>query len=156
VPSNASPTSVAAARRLALFTRWAGKAESLRRDGVIDSENYANFFASYGFFLARTGDIGRSLDLVRRAPALATEPWAPPIYRAKSLGALGHLLMCKREFEEVDRTLLQVFEFADEEDKRRRTNAMVRLFRQWGKEAEARQWEQRVDALNRRTSLEGS
>lgn len=115
---------------------------------MIDSENYTNFFASYGFFLARTGDIDRGIGLTRQALPLAEQHWTPRMHRAKLLGALGHLLMCKREFEEAKRNLLQAFEFADEEDKDRRTNAMVRLCRGWGSPAGARQWLQRSTNLD--------
>lgn len=134
-----------------LFTRWVDKAENLWRDGVIDSENYANFFASYGFFLARTGDLDHGIDRMRHALTLSAEHWTPRMHRAKLLGALGHLLMYKREFEEAERNLLQAFEFADEEDKTRRRNAMVRLYREWGREAEACRWEQRSAQGERRS-----
>lgn len=114
-----------------LFAKWETRAESLWQEGEISTEDYTNFFASYGVYLQDVFAFGQGAELLRKVLDQALKFKVTRLQRAKVVGTLGQILMFKGEFEEAERYLLQAYDLIEEEEKPRNCTYLGQLYTLW-------------------------
>lgn len=129
-----------------LFERWADKAEPMWEQGIIDSENYADFFASYGTYLRHLGDIDEGIGLLERILQQAVAYRTPRSQQARLEASLGLLLIAKEDFPAAEQYLKRAYDLVDGEDKPKKCVHLARLYIGWGRTEEA--WRYMDEAYN--------
>jgi tetratricopeptide (TPR) repeat protein len=137
-----------------IFERWTGRAAELWKEGVIDTEDYANFFASYGVCQQHLDPMPEEAEaLLRRVLREVRKYRAPCLERARVAATLGNLLMRKRAFKKAERFLLDAYRRVDGEEKPKYCTFLCRLYVEWGRRHEASRYFEEFGPLNAAVTL---
>ena len=120
----------------ALWQRLAVEAPALWQAGELSSEDYTNFFASYGVYLQDTFAFQPGATLLGAVLEHIAAYRVTRVQRAKLCGTLGQLLMFHGAFEAAERVLWQAYELIDEEEKPRNCTYLGQLYTLWQRYAE--------------------
>jgi tetratricopeptide (TPR) repeat protein len=123
-----------------LFQQWVSEAEALWREGDISSEDYANFFASYGVYLQDVFAFAQGVGVLRNVLDQLAEHRVTRLQQAKLIGTQGQLLMFQGDFAAAEHALQQAYKLIEEEEKPRNCTYLGQLHTHWGR-SDARHYE---------------
>lgn len=136
-------------RASALWQRLAAEVPALWQAGELSSEDYTNFFASYGVYLQDIFAFQQGARLLGEALEHIAAYRVTRVQRAKLYGTLGQLLMFHEAFEAAERMLWQAYELIDEEEKPRNCTYLGQLYILWQRYPEAQRY---LDESRRRNA----
>jgi len=120
-------------RASALFQQWVPAVEALWREGEISSEDYVNFFASYGVYLQDVFAFAQGAAVLRTVLGQRAEHRVTRLQHAKLLGTQGQLLMFQGDFAAAEQALQHAYELIEAEEKPRNCTYLGQLYTLWGR-----------------------
>lgn len=124
-------------RASVLFQPLAAEAATLWQAGELSSEDYANFFASYGVYLQDIFAFQHGVSLLSTVLEHIAAYRVTRAQQAKLSGTLGQLLMFHGDFAAAEQSLQQAYALMDEEEKARNGAYLGQLYILWQRYPEA-------------------
>ena len=136
-----------------LLERWVPHLETLWQQDELRTEDYVNFFASYGVHLQDQFAFSQAVEVLEKVIAQTRDIRVYQLERAKLMGTFGQVLMFHHQFDRAEQELLTAYELIEDEEKPRECTYLGQLYILWRYYDKARTWLDKGLALNARLIL---